>query len=219
MKTTTHTLIVVFTLTLHNLAAAQTPPAPAARPAATPPASAARPAAAAPAGQQPAAPPKAAAAAKSPGESGCEHGDCPMMHSHGATGMMGPHAPHMGEPGEHMQMMEHLLDKLNVAEPVRKKIEDLLYDAKKRAITLRADADRAHLEVEHLLAQDLPDADAVMKQMDKAGQARLEMMKIWVKARLDAAKLLTPEQRAQLKQFMHSEMHDGPHGPDHAHGH
>jgi Spy/CpxP family protein refolding chaperone len=138
-----------------------------------------------------------------------------MMHGHAGGGMMGPHGHPMGEPGEHMQMVEHMLDKLNVAEPVRKKIEDLLYDAKKRAIALRADADRAHLEVEHLLAQDLPDADAVMKQMDKAGQARLEMMKVWMKARLDAAKLLTPEQRAQLKHFMHGEMD----GEEHVHRH
>jgi Spy/CpxP family protein refolding chaperone len=142
-----------------------------------------------------------------------------MQHGHGDHDM-GGHAMLGGS--EHdddkaAAMIEHLMEKLGVSEPVHKKIDDLLYEAKKRAIALRADAERAHLELEHSLSQDAPDTDAVLKQMDKVGQARTELMKVWMKVRLEGAKLLTPDQRAQLKHLMH----DGPHGegPEHGHDH
>jgi Spy/CpxP family protein refolding chaperone len=167
-------------------------------------------------------------------EAGCDHASCPMhgdhpMHADGDMHGPGPmHGPgHGPEGGEHEAMLlAHLADVVELSAPLRKKVDELVYEAEKRAIGLRADAERAGLELHHALDQDVPDADVVLKQLDKVGQLETELRKLWMKARLDAGKLLTPEQRERLRHFAHGEFgmqhHDehAEHGHmEHEHGH
>jgi Spy/CpxP family protein refolding chaperone len=134
--------------------------------------------------------------------------------------MHGPHAHGAADDEDRdgdrpLAMLERLANKL--PEAARKKILDLAYEAQKRSITLRADAQRAKLELERSLQQELPDTDTVLKHMDKVGQLKTEVRKVWMKARLEATKLLTPEQREQLKRYAHGDFRREHHEPEPAH--
>jgi Spy/CpxP family protein refolding chaperone len=156
-----------------------------------------------------AAQPSAASSPKPAAAQTCQHEHC---------GMHAKHAPgeQHDEPGadtRHAGILERMADKLGLANPARKKIQDLNYEARKRAIALKAEADRAKLELERALEQDMPDTDGILKQMDKVGQLKTEFQKVWMKARLEASKLLTPEQREQLKRFSEGDFRRTPSQP------
>jgi Spy/CpxP family protein refolding chaperone len=124
----------------------------------------------------------------------------PVAAAHGNHADQTHHDPAHDE-GKPAGALERMIDKLGLADPARKKLQDLSYEADKRAKALKAEADRSKLELEHALEQDMPDANGVMKQMDKLAQLKAEFSKVWIKAELEASKLLSPEQREQLKRF------------------
>jgi Spy/CpxP family protein refolding chaperone len=151
-----------------------------------------------------AAQPSAAATPKSAAAQTCQHEDCATHAKHAPGEQRAVEGEQHDEPADdtrHAGALERMAEKLGLASPARKKIQDLNYEARKRAIALKAEAERAKLELERALEQDLPDTDGILKQMDKVGQLKTEFQKVWMKARLEASKLLSPEQREQLKRF------------------
>ena len=94
-----------------------------------------------------------------------------------------------------------MIEKLGLADPARKKIQDLKHEASKRAVALKAEADRVKLDLEHALERDMPDSQGVLKQVDKIDQLETEFGNVWMKAQLAASKLLTAEQREQLRRL------------------
>jgi Spy/CpxP family protein refolding chaperone len=141
-------------------------------------------------------------------EGGCDSESCPMKHGHG--GMMGDHDDG-DQPGMHMAMFEHMADELGLPDATRKKIKDMLYEAQKQSITLHADLEQAKLELQHMMDQDKPDTEAVLKQFDKVAQAKTALAKVGMRTMLEAQKLLTPEQRKKVREHM-MKMRGGPKG-------
>ena len=135
-----------------------------------------------------------------------DHGDCdaehcPMMHGHGHGD--GPRG------GMRMKMIERIADELGVSDAARKNIKDAIYEATKQSIALGAELAQAQLEMHRLMEGDKPDADAVLKLVDKAGQLRTELMKLHVRTMLKIEQQLTPDQRKKLRKRMHGFHHDG----------
>ncbi len=130
----------------------------------------------------------------------CDSDDCPMKHHGGMMGM-GGHGDDDG-PNTHWGMFEHMADELGLPDATRKKIADLVYEAKKQGIALRADLEQAKLELHRLMEQDKPDTEAILKQFDKVGQVKNELAKLRLRTMLQVQQLLTPEQRKKARSHM-----------------
>jgi Spy/CpxP family protein refolding chaperone len=126
----------------------------------------------------------------------CDGENCPMMHGRGDD-------DDDEHPGKEMRRMEHIAGELGLSDAVRKQVKDAIYDATKQSIALAAEVAQARLETRRLLEQDKPDAEAVLKQVDKVGQLKTEMAKVRVRTMLKIMGMLTPEQRKKLKQHPH----------------
>jgi Spy/CpxP family protein refolding chaperone len=146
---------------------------------------------------------------------GCEHGSCSMdgesrkggcSHDDDSCGA-GSHGDRdegecpMMKGDKHFEHLLRMTAGMGAAETAR--IKELVYEAQKQSITLSADLERAVLDLHHMMAQDKPDADAVLKQMDKAGQLKTELKKVHVRLMLEATKSMTPEQRRKFRERMH----------------
>jgi protein CpxP len=123
------------------------------------------------------------------------------------------HGGHMrGGPGMHGHHMERLLERVNASAEQRSKIRGI-FDA--AASDMRAQADtrrQLHEQGLTLLAQPTIDANAVerlrqqmLAQHDLASQR-------WSKAMIEAANVLTPQQRTQLAELMRQRAEHGPGG-------
>jgi Spy/CpxP family protein refolding chaperone len=135
-------------------------------------------------------------------DEGCDPASCPMMQGHGDD-----------HPGMHLRMLEHVVDDLGLSEAARKNVRDAIYEATKQAITLGAELAQTGLELRRLMEQDKPDVEAVLKQVEKIGQLRTELMKLHVRTVLKIEQLLTPDQRKKLRGRMHGM--PGMHGHHH----
>ncbi|MFI5308778.1 MAG: Spy/CpxP family protein refolding chaperone [Polyangiales bacterium] len=122
----------------------------------------------------------------------CDGESCPYMHGDDDDGH-----------GMHMRRLEQIAGELGLSDAVRKNVKDAIYDATKQGIALGADLAQARLELGRLLDQDKPDSDAVLKQVDKVGQLRTELVKVRIRTMLKIMGMLTPEQRKKLKQHPH----------------
>jgi len=122
---------------------------------------------------------------------------CPMMDGGGMM-MGGDHdGSHM-----HLRMIERMADELGLPEATRKKIQDLVYEAKKQAIPMHSELEQATLELQRAMDQDKPDTDAVLKLFDRVSQAKSALARLHLRTMLDVQKLLSPEQRKKLRGHM-----------------
>jgi Spy/CpxP family protein refolding chaperone len=129
-------------------------------------------------------------------------------------GMGGPGpGPQMGGPGGHpgkpdkmemfkLEVLEDAAEKIGADAQTIAKIKDLAYNANKELIDLRAEMERAHLEMKRLMDLDSPDEKLILQQIDKTGAVEIKLRKNRISLILAVRKLLTPEQRTKLKQLM-----------------
>ena len=134
--------------------------------------------------------------------------------------------PQMGGPGGHpgkpdkMEMfkpevLEDAAEKIGANAQTIVKIKDLAYNANKELIGLRAEMERAHLEMKRLMDLDSPDEKLILQQIDKTGAVEIKLRKNRISLILAVRKLLTPDQRTKLKQLMEERMRrKGDRGPD-----
>jgi Spy/CpxP family protein refolding chaperone len=109
-------------------------------------------------------------------------------------------------------MLDRVAHELNLDAATTAKIKDKLVAAKKQHIQLKADHDAAEVDLRRMLDEENPNRDAVFKQLDLVAQKRVAMEKLKIGTLLDVRAMLTPDQRAKLKE-MHGRMH-GPRGHD-----
>ena len=76
-----------------------------------------------------------------------------------------------------------------------------MYDTRRNMIQLRADQEAARAEIEFQMDSDAPDEKAVMAACEKLGQVNAEIARNRVRNQLEVSKILTPEQRAKMKQL------------------
>jgi Spy/CpxP family protein refolding chaperone len=95
-----------------------------------------------------------------------------------------------------------IAQQLNLSSEQRKKIDERIYQSGQRMIDLRADAEKAQLQLSRLLAADVLDEGAVEKALEQVTGAHCALERERNLARVDIARFLTKEQRLTLARFM-----------------
>jgi Spy/CpxP family protein refolding chaperone len=115
-----------------------------------------------------------------------------------------------------------IVEKLKLTDDQRKAMDGILQDHRVTLIDLRANEEKAEVEMEPLMRADEPNESAILAQIDKIAQARAELEKANARFLLALRSKLTPEQWKQVQAFRedrrqgdwgHNEHGQGMHGP------
>ncbi len=117
----------------------------------------------------------------------------------------GEHRPPMerafGPQGEHGRWWNNpkIVERLKLTDDQRKAFDGILLEHRKTLIDLRANVDKAELEMEPLMSADQPNEAKILAQIDKVAQSRAELEKANARFLLAIRAKLTPEQWKQLQ--------------------
>jgi len=118
----------------------------------------------------------------------------------GAGPGFGQHRPPMerafGGQGDHGRWWNNpgVIERLKLTDEQRKAFDGILLEHRKNLIDLRANVEKAELEMEPLMSADQPNEAAILAQIDKVAQARAELEKGNARFLLAIRNKLTPEQ-------------------------
>jgi Spy/CpxP family protein refolding chaperone len=96
------------------------------------------------------------------------------------------------------RILERHAERLGLSDEVQERVRELAAEAEQQAEPLRAAKQKERDALHALLAEDEPDADAVMRQAEAVGAAETEMHKQRLRTLLAVRALLTSEQRKEL---------------------
>jgi len=122
-----------------------------------------------------------------------------------------------GPQGEHGRWWNNpkVVERLKLTEEQRKAFDGILLQHRKTLIDLRANVEKAELEMEPLMGDDQPNEAKVLAQIDKVAQARAELEKANARFLLAIRNKLTPEQWKQMEAYRaHHEQERGGPGRD-----
>jgi periplasmic protein CpxP/Spy len=103
----------------------------------------------------------------------------------------------------------NLVKQLNLTDDQRKAMDGILQDHKVKLIDLRANLEKAEVEMGPMMKADTPDEKAIESQIDKVVAARAELEKANARFLLDIRMQLKPEQWKQLENWRYDRMrHD-----------
>ena len=91
------------------------------------------------------------------------------------------------------------IDQLKLTDEQRRAMDDILMQHREKLIDLRANLQKAELELEPLMKGDQPNETKLTSQIDKVAQARAELEKANARFLLAIRGKLTPEQWKQLQ--------------------
>jgi Spy/CpxP family protein refolding chaperone len=91
-----------------------------------------------------------------------------------------------------------VVQRLKLTDQQINQIREIYSGETKKAIDLRAEFEKQHLELEQLLQQDPLDEDKIAKQIDNVQAARAALAKNYLLMRVKIAKVLSSDQRKQL---------------------
>jgi periplasmic protein CpxP/Spy len=128
----------------------------------------------------------------------------------------------MGPRGEHGKWWNNpnVVEKLKLTDDQRKAMDAILLQHREKLIDLRANLEKAELEMEPMMRSDQPNESALMAQIDKVAQARAELEKANARFLFALRAKLTPEQWKQVQEFRadHEGMRHENRGPRHEKG-
>ena len=101
-----------------------------------------------------------------------------------------------------------VVEQLKLTDAQRKSFDGILLEHREKLIDLRANVEKAELEMEPLMSADQPNEGRVISQIDKVAQARAELEKANARFLLAIRSKLTPEQWKQVQAFRAN------HGPE-----
>mgnify|MGYP001148763959 CR=1 FL=1 len=116
---------------------------------------------------------------------------CPMMQK-----MMG-RMPMMGGPN-----IMDFAEKLKLTDEQKDKIKAILVAHMKDMINKRAELETAEIDLKELMDKEEPDLNTLERQIQKIAMLEATMKLSQIKTMLDAKAILTPEQKATLKEIM-----------------
>ena len=120
---------------------------------------------------------------------------------HGHEGRRG-----RGGPAQHFQRMK---ERLELSDEQVKKIKDVFTEARKKRITLRADARVAGIELRQMVSSESVDKAAVGAKVDAISKMRGDLLRARTDAVLAVREIMTPEQIAKaegmLKRMLHGQ--------------
>jgi len=94
-----------------------------------------------------------------------------------------------------------MVEKLKLTDDQRKSMDSIFQNHREKLIDLRANLEKAEVEMEPLVKADQPNKSAVMSQIDKVAQARAELEKANARFLFALRAKLTPEQWKQVQDF------------------
>ena len=101
-----------------------------------------------------------------------------------------------------------IADRLKLTDEQRKEFDNILLQHREKLIDLRANVEKAELEMEPLVRADQPDEGKILAQIDKVAQARAELEKANARYLLALRSKLTPEQWKEVQEFRRNRMRD-----------
>lgn len=108
-----------------------------------------------------------------------------------------------GGQGEHGRWWNNpkAVERLKLTDEQRKAFDGIFLEHRKTLIDLRANVEKAELEMEPLMSADQPNEARILAQIDKVAQARAELEKANARFLLAIRNKLTPEQWKQIQAF------------------
>ncbi|HEY1256732.1 MAG TPA: Spy/CpxP family protein refolding chaperone, partial [Terracidiphilus sp.] len=100
-----------------------------------------------------------------------------------------------------------VVEHLKLTDEQRKTFDNILLEHREKLIDLRANLEKAELELEPLMRDDSPNESKILAQIDKVAQARAELEKANARFLLAIRAKLTPDQWKLVQEFRHS--HEG----------
>lgn len=92
-----------------------------------------------------------------------------------------------------------MVEKLKLTDDQRKGMDAILLDHREQLVDMRAAVEKAELEMEPLMQDDVPNEARVLAQIDKIAQARAELEKANARFLLAIRARLSPDQWKQLQ--------------------
>ncbi len=89
-------------------------------------------------------------------------------------------------------------ERLGLTAEQKKRIQDIVFKSGERMVDMRAQKEKARLEMLRLLGADALDDAALEKALDRSAQAQCALEREMLSARLDVARVLTREQRVSM---------------------
>ncbi len=102
---------------------------------------------------------------------------------------------------DHAHMQQMFGEKLGLSAAQKEQIEKITLDARKKNIATEAKSKIARIELHELMAADAPDQKKLDAKIAELSQAHEAMLRSRVETMLAIKKILTPEQRAKLKEL------------------
>ncbi len=102
-----------------------------------------------------------------------------------------------------------IAEKLGLSADQQKKISDMVYQHSGKMIDLRADLQKARMNLHHLLSADTLDDAAIGKAADQLNTAECALNQARVQLRVDIARMLTRDQRVALRDVFRERMGEG----------
>lgn len=128
---------------------------------------------------------------------------CPGMGMGQGGGMgpgFGPHTPPMeralGMGGIHGRWWNNpaMIEKLKLSDDQRKAMDAILLAHREKLVDLRADLEKAELQLQPMMGEDQPNESGILAQVDKIAAARTELERANARFLLDIRAKLTPGQ-------------------------
>ena len=101
----------------------------------------------------------------------------------------------------------NMIEKLKLTAEQRKAMDDIFQNHREKLVDLRANLEKAEIEMDPLVRADQPNESAVMAQIDKVAQARAELEKANARFLFALRAKLTPDQWKQVQDFRQN--HEG----------
>ena len=90
--------------------------------------------------------------------------------------------------------------RLSLSDAQRRRIDDIRFSHRKRAIEMRTNLETANLELGRLMRADAPDRRAIDAQIDRIAEMRASLTKERVSGLFEVRSVLTPEQRREWRE-------------------
>jgi Spy/CpxP family protein refolding chaperone len=94
-----------------------------------------------------------------------------------------------------------IIERLKLTDDQRKEFDNILLQHREKLIDLRANVEKAELQMEPLVRADQPDEAKILAQIDQVAQARAELEKANARYLLALRSKLTPEQWKEVQEF------------------
>jgi periplasmic protein CpxP/Spy len=102
-----------------------------------------------------------------------------------------------------------IVERLKLTDDQRKAMDGILQQHRVTLIDLRANVEKAEVEMQPLMRADEPNEGAILAQIDKIAQARAELEKANARFLLAIRSKLTPDQWKQVQQFREDRRQQG----------